>query len=138
MESEKNTTLEDFRAGRIDGQEVAMRIQARIEKRRRLEETPTEEDTERKKRKTELKATLKSGVRAPIPFPSKVVVGDTKHCLKSYTNGVARFGTNSEVVISTERKDGSVGGVPQIVDFVLSILYNGVHLGRIECRVDQE
>eukprot|EP00966_Prymnesium_polylepis_P331687 7387261-Prymnesium_polylepis.1 len=90
------------------------------------------------KRVRELKAQVKCGKRAPVPFPSKVVVesGDNFK-LKSYIDGVAVFGEKGEVRVCTTKKDGSVGGLPCVVDLIISITYmdNPVHC--IEGRVSE-
>lgn len=140
-----STTLEQFRAGLITGEEVCRRIEARIALKRKAEESEspeqcdTQEDTDSErapKRPRELKAPVRCGKRTPIPFPSKVVLesGDNFE-LKSYIDGVASFGDKGQVRVCTVKKDGSVGGVPQIVDHIISITYMDSPIKFVEGRV---
>lgn len=143
----ESTTLKEFRAGLITPEEVCRRIEARIAAKRRLEESVGAESPDTKcddvpvqksKRLRELKAPVKCGKRAPIPFPSKVVLesGDNFELI-SYTDGLASFGEKGQVRVSTVKKDGSVGGVPQIVDLVVAITYMDTPIYFVEGRVTE-
>ncbi len=83
-------------------------------------------------------------MRAPIPFPSVVIHEGKRLCIKSHRGGVAVFedssynesAESSQVVIITQKQNGTVSGVPREVDMVLTISADSSDLSRIEGRVE--
>lgn len=135
-------TYSDLISGRIYPREVAERIAARIKRanddatvRWSAPLTPPNP----LKRKRELKTTVKVGVRAPIPFPSVVVHCGRRLCISSHLDGVAVFDDSEsvQVIITTHKQNGSVGGVPCEVDMVTDIRADSDALARVEGRVEE-
>lgn len=128
-----SSILEQLKSGEVTGAEIARRIEDRMRRKQTVQEgPPSPVEREAKRSKVELRASIKCGVRAPIPFPTYTLVDGTKYPLLSRDSKTAVFGlTKAFVTVHTVPMMGTVSGTPSMVDIVQCIDVGGKPASRI-------